>query len=108
MKRMKKHSGRRPDKELFILTAAYFLFKKKYPERKILFGIHLPREWSLLDWINKNFSEHYIADWKNLYKWIGTRPYKEMMWEETWQNFHTAQKISDRGENEGKMSPREI
>jgi len=108
MKRMKKHEGRRPEKEIFIFTAAYLLFKEKYPDRKTIFSRNLPPEWNLLDWLDKNFSQYCIYDWKKLYKWMGGRPFKEMQWEKAWDDLRAAQKISDRGADKGEMNQRDI
>lgn len=113
MKRLKKHEGRRPEKELFILAAAYLLFKQKYPDRKIIFGSKLKSEWNLFDWLNNNFSQYCNEDgtsfdWKKLYKWKARRPFKEMQWEGAWEDLRVAQKISLKGVNKKEMSKREI
>jgi len=106
MKRLKKHEGRRPKKELFIIAAAYLLFKEKYPERKTGFT-------QLVDWLQNQYgatdeNTMYDFDMKKFYKWRGRRPFKEMQWEGAWEDLRVAQKISDGGANKGQMSLRKI
>lgn len=101
MKRLKKHEGRRPKKELFILTAAYLLFKEKYPERKTGFT-------QLVDWLQGEYKNStYDFDIKKLYKWKGRKPFKEMFWEESWDDLRTAQKISDKIKHKGRIKQRD-
>lgn len=102
MKRLKKHEGRRPKKELFVIAAASMLFEEKNPGKKTGFT-------KLVDWLQKEYGPtKYDFDMTKLYKWKRGRPFKEMQWEGAWEDLRVAQKISDRGANEGEMSPRDI
>ena len=106
MKRLKTHEGRRPKEELFILAAAYLLFKQKYPQRKTGFT-------QLADWLQNQYdatdeSTIYDFEMKKFYKWKVRNPFKEMLWEGAWEDLRVAQKISRKGVNEKEMSQREI
>jgi len=87
--------------------AAYSLFKEKYPKRKKFSK-------QFYDWLDENFSQYdphgkgAYFNLKNLHKWKGGRPFKEMQWEGAWDNLKIAQKISNGGVNKEEMIPREI
>jgi len=108
MKRSKKHEGRLPEKKIFILFAAYSLFKEKHPERKIFFSYRLLKQWRLLEWLDKNFSEYKPFDCANLYKWMTGKPFKEMQYQENWDDLKTVYEISCNGASKGEMSQRDI
>lgn len=103
MKRAKKHEGRRPKEELFVLYAAYLLFKEKNPERKTGFS-------ELALWLHLEYSQKtkYDFDMFKLYKWMGRKPFKEMRWEGAWDSLKIAYEISCNGASKGKMSQRDI
>lgn len=102
-KRRKTHKGSRPKKGLFILVAACLLFKQKYPERKTGFS-------ELALWIQREYGQKtkYDFDMKKLYKWMKGMGYKEMLWEEAWQDIRIVQDISRKGAGEKEMSRRDI
>jgi len=104
MKRMKKLPGRQPDKATFIFFAAYSLFKEKNPKKRNF-------STDLFQWLIEYFFEYYENNensfyWKKLYKWMAGRPFKEMLWEGTWDDFRVAQKISNKIKNKGRIDQR--
>lgn len=104
MKRLKKHEGRKPNKELFVTYAACSLFEEKNPGRKIGFT-------NLIDWLQRKYNPaNYDFDMAKLYKWKTGRPFKEMQWETVWHDLKTACEISRGGADadEKEMSQRDI
>ncbi|MBA7614659.1 hypothetical protein ES703_21928 [subsurface metagenome] len=102
MKRLKKHEGRKPNKELFVTYAACSLFEEKNPGRKIGFT-------NLIDWLQRKYNPaNYDFDMAKLYKWKTGRPFKEMQWGITWDDLKTIYEISCNGATRGEMSPRKI
>ena len=103
MKRLKKHEGRRPGKEVFLHYAARSLVKEKNPERKTNFSC-------LAIWLSMKYRKETESDFNviKLYKWITGKPFKEMQYQQNWDDLKTVYEISCYGATKGEMSQRDI